>query len=398
MNLDYLTDRLKDMLDNLLHSDWMGTALTVVICIGITALLSHLLTKVLRQWLARGNSPLPSSSIFINIARVVVWVIGASVILSTCFKVNVSGAVTALGIGGIAISLGFQATLSNLIGGLQLSLTGLVKPGDHIKVQSHAGIVSDVTWRHTAIITTRGEHVIIPNSVINSEALIRLLPQNAVRIGILVDPDSGSLKELAKHIEDAVDEAVSSMTVMEQKAKVQFAEVTDRGYKGELSFAVAEGANVGDVKDAALKAISEYAVRSTLPKFPASKLVMIKNKERRKAENGLLHEKVHMKESSGKGSGASRKGSAAGASKNAAKKSSGAVKNKGAESGSDSSVGKGSSVAGNKKSGGGKSASPSASKSNAQAVGSKSSAATGGNADSAENAAQPASDAQEASK
>ena len=42
----------------------------------------------------------------------------------------------ALGIGGIAISLGFQDTLSNLIGGLQVSLLRIIKPGDNIEVGS----------------------------------------------------------------------------------------------------------------------------------------------------------------------------------------------------------------------------------------------------------------------
>lgn len=310
MNLDYLTDHLRNLLNSLLHSDWLGMALTVAIYIIVTALVSHLVTKIIRQWLSRGTSPLPSSSIFINIARVVVWIVGISIVLSTCFKVNVSGAVTALGIGGIAISLGFQATLSNLIGGLQLSLTGLVKPGDHIKVQEHAGIVNDVTWRHTSIITTRDEYVIIPNSVINSEALIKLLPQNAVRIGVLVEPSGTTLSELTDLIEKAVDKAVSAMTIMEQKAKVQFFEVTDRGYKGTLSFTVAEGANVDEVKDAALKAISEYASKTSVPKFPTSKLQQIRKDRIKHGKAKVAHEKIHMKEKAAKAEDSGSEGGA----------------------------------------------------------------------------------------
>ena len=62
---------------------------------------------------------LPSSSIFVNIARGAVWLLGVCIMLSTCYGVDVSAAITALGIGGIAISLGFQDTIANLIGGLQ---------------------------------------------------------------------------------------------------------------------------------------------------------------------------------------------------------------------------------------------------------------------------------------
>lgn len=272
MAIDTLTDQLKDVLGKILHSSWLGTALTAIICIVITAIVAHLVTKLLRKLLTRGNSPLPSSTIFINIGRVIVWILGASVILSTCFNIDISAAITALGIGGIAISLGFQDTLSNLIGGLQLSLTGLVKPGDHIQVGSNAGIVKDVTWRHTNIITANGESVIIPNSVINSEALIQLPPQNSVRIGILVEPSDISLDKLSDTIEAAVEEAVGKITVLEQKPKVQFSEVTDRGYKGALTFAVAKGSNIANVKDVALKAISSYARKTTPPPLPTGSL------------------------------------------------------------------------------------------------------------------------------
>lgn len=51
--------------------------------------------------------------------------VGGSVMLSTCFGIDVSAAITALGIGGIAISLGFQDTISNLIGGVQVSCCAL---------------------------------------------------------------------------------------------------------------------------------------------------------------------------------------------------------------------------------------------------------------------------------
>lgn len=96
--------------------------------------------------------------------------------LSSCFNVNVQAAITALGVGGIAISLGFQSTLSNLIGGVQIVLAGIVEPGERIRISTYEGVVRDVTWRHTEIETADGEFVVVPNSVINTEALVKLPP------------------------------------------------------------------------------------------------------------------------------------------------------------------------------------------------------------------------------
>ena len=106
-----------DKLESFVRSEWFITALSVAAILAITALVSWFVTKFLRKLLQQDNSLLPSSSIFVNIARAAVWILGVCVMLATCFNVNVSAAIAALGVGGIAISLGFQDTISNLIGG-----------------------------------------------------------------------------------------------------------------------------------------------------------------------------------------------------------------------------------------------------------------------------------------
>lgn len=174
MNIDNIISTFRGWLDTILHWSWLSTAVTVVIIVLVTAIVARLAVVTLRRIFNSNRGPLPSASIFINIARVTVWVIGICIILSSCFGVNVGAAITALGIGGIAISLGFQQTLSNLIGGLQVIMSGIVEPGDHIKVGSNEGVVRDVTWRNTTIRSSDGNDVIIPNSVINTEALIKI--------------------------------------------------------------------------------------------------------------------------------------------------------------------------------------------------------------------------------
>ena len=138
MDPEEQTSGLYDIIQGIVHVEWLSTALTVAIALAFTALVARAVTKVLRRVLSHDNSPLPSSSIFVNIARIAVWAVGVSVVLSSCFGIDVSAAITALGIGGIAISLGFQDTLSNLIGGVQVSITGLVEPGDYIEVGGRA--------------------------------------------------------------------------------------------------------------------------------------------------------------------------------------------------------------------------------------------------------------------
>lgn len=245
-----------EQIRNALSQEWVRNIFWAVILAIATAVVSHLVTKALRAFLNRDDTPFPSSSIFINIARAIVWIIGGSIILDSCFGINPNALVTALGVGGIAISLGFQDTLSNLIGGLQVSLTGLVEPGDNIEVGGERGIVQDVTWRHTTIENSLGERVVIPNSIINKTALVKLRPLSAVSIPVVVTVDGEKLTETAELMRAAADKAASGVCALEKESRVLFSEVTDYGYRGTLTFTVADSSEAAAAKDAVLRAIA----------------------------------------------------------------------------------------------------------------------------------------------
>ena len=87
---------------------WAG-----ILAIG-TAVAAKVASKTLHHLLSRDDNPLPSSSIFINIARAIIWMIGGSFILDNCFGINANALVAALGVGGIAISLGFRTRCQTL--------------------------------------------------------------------------------------------------------------------------------------------------------------------------------------------------------------------------------------------------------------------------------------------
>lgn len=250
-------------IDSFVRSDWFITAVSVVLILLTTAIVSWLVTKFLRKMLNQDNSLLPSSTIFVNIARASIWILGVCVMLATCFNVNVSAAIAALGVGGIAISLGFQDTISNLIGGLQVSLMKIIQPGDNIEVNNETGVVKDVTWRHTTIVNPLGQTVIIPNSIIGKNALTKLPPTTQVTIKFIVRSDGKNLDAVAAEIEAASEKAASSITKVTQKPKVIFTEITDAGFRGKVTFRVSSSLKAGDASDAAVRAIAPLTQRLT---------------------------------------------------------------------------------------------------------------------------------------
>lgn len=257
-------DQFLQHIDSIIRADWFNTAISVLVILGVTAVSARIVTRFLRHILDFNQEKnLPSSSIFVNIARASVWVLGVCVMLSTCFKVDVSAAITALGIGGIAISLGFQDTISNLIGGLQVSLMRIVKPGDNVTVGSSSGVVKDVTWRHTTIKNNLGQEIIIPNSIINKTALVHLPPTNQVSVAFVVATDGEHLSQVAQAIESAASEAAQSVGKVTKAPAVSFSEIGDGGFKGSVSFTVADSRDGAKAIDAVVRTIAPLTRTAT---------------------------------------------------------------------------------------------------------------------------------------
>lgn len=235
--------------------EWVRDIFWTVVLAAATFGVSHVVVKGLRALLNRDSNPLPSSSIIVNIARAVIWIIGGSIILDSCFGINPNALITALGVGGIAISLGFQDTLSNLIGGIQVTFMGIVRPGDNIEVGTETGVVQDVSWRHTTITNARGETVIIPNSIISKTSLVQLPPVNQINIPFAVVGDR-PMDDVKSELLVASKAAAEEVSPVTQDPKIFFSEVTEYGFKGKIIMRVEDAAKAGLAVDAVVRAIA----------------------------------------------------------------------------------------------------------------------------------------------
>ena len=234
---------------------WVHSMLWTIALLIATTVISKLATRALRHLLQRDNNPLPNASIFIYIARAVVWLLGGSIVLDNCFGINASAILGALGVGGIAVSLGFQDTLANLIGGLQVTFMGIVKPGDNIEVGAETGVVQDVSWRHTTIKDGLGQTVIIPNSIISKTALVHLLPANRVTVPFAT-PRDANLDALGEHLTSIANTAAANVCPIECEARIIFTEISELGIKGKVILTVSDAARAPVVTDVIVRAIA----------------------------------------------------------------------------------------------------------------------------------------------
>jgi small-conductance mechanosensitive channel len=107
---------------------------------------------------------LPVTTLTQSLARAAVAAIGILILLDT-LHISITPILTALGVGGIAVALALQDTLSNLFAGFYVSLAGQVRPGDYIKLDGgEEGYVADINWRSTSLRALPNNLIVVPNA------------------------------------------------------------------------------------------------------------------------------------------------------------------------------------------------------------------------------------------
>jgi small-conductance mechanosensitive channel len=143
---------------------FLRKALFIAFVASGTLLIARLGVNYVNLYAMQVRGILPSTTIFSNLTRALIYIIGVLVILQT-LGISITPILTALGVGGLAVALALQDTLSNFFAGLQIIGSGQVKPGEFIRLESgEEGYVVDVTWRNTTIRQLPNNMVIIPNA------------------------------------------------------------------------------------------------------------------------------------------------------------------------------------------------------------------------------------------
>ena len=260
---------LMQTIGEVLTNDLFRKAFWAVVIAAATLAVTKVATRGVAHILNRDGNPLPTSSILVNIVRGAILVVGASIILDSCFGVNTSSLVTALGVGGIAVSLGFQDTLANLIGGLQVTFMGIIKPGDNIEVGSETGVVQDVSWRHTTIRDALGQTIIVPNSVISTTSLVHLLPATRVAVPFAISrrnssegADAGQrpIDALTDQLIEQARTAAQEVSPVTDGPRVFLSEITEFGVKGKVILQIEDASKTSLAADAIVRAISRELV------------------------------------------------------------------------------------------------------------------------------------------
>jgi len=138
--------------------------------------------------------------------RVFVLVIGGLIMLDV-LGVRITPLLTALGVGGLAVALALQDTLSNLFAGVHLLADRPIRVGDYVKIaETIEGHVLDVGWRSTRVRTLGNNVMIVPNKRVAESVIVNYdMPERRMSLGVPVSVVYGSDPDRVEGV--LVDEA-----------------------------------------------------------------------------------------------------------------------------------------------------------------------------------------------
>ncbi len=140
-----------------------------------------------RTWLERAASTLDKGLLPLlrKAVKMSVVILGVLIILGQ-WDVQIGPLLGALGIGGLAVALALNTSLSNIFSGIQLILDRSVNVGDKVRLESdELGVVLDIGLRTTSMLTYDNEVISIPNSQLaNARVKNYTKPDASIRVSV----------------------------------------------------------------------------------------------------------------------------------------------------------------------------------------------------------------------
>lgn len=230
----------------------------IILLISIFILiLSRMTADFIHLYTQKIEGILPSASIFGNLSRIFIFIIGLLIILQY-LGISITPVLTALGVGGLAVALALQDTLSNLFAGLNIIISKQIKTGDYIKLDmGEEGYVMDITWRNTTIKQLPNNMVVIPNNKLSSAIITNFyLPDKKlfvrVPFGVSYHSDLEKVEkitiEVAKDVLKIIPGGVVTIDPM-----VQFHTFEESSIQGHVIICVKEVLNQYQLKHELIK-------------------------------------------------------------------------------------------------------------------------------------------------
>ena len=182
-------------------SHQISVLLEIAVILSVTITVSNIFTTLVQTASERRALGGAVTGLGQSVARGVVFITGLLVLLSA-LGIQIAPILTALGVGGLAVALALQDTLSNLFAGVHLLADKPIRVGDYVKVADNVeGHVVDIGWRSTRVRMLQNVVVTIPNKRVAESTITNYdMPESRLAVPIRIAVDYGADAELVERI------------------------------------------------------------------------------------------------------------------------------------------------------------------------------------------------------
>jgi small-conductance mechanosensitive channel len=182
-------------------TSWSAKTLLVLWIVSLTLMSMRIAGDLVRNYGAQVPGALPVTTLTENLAQLAVLLLGIVLLLEE-FGVKITLLLTTLGVGGLAVALAMQDTLSNLFAGFYMAVAGQIRLGDYIKLATgEEGYVADIAWRNTTVRSPACNIIIIPNSKLSQTIVTNYhLPDKhmwaALQVNVVLESDADQVERI----------------------------------------------------------------------------------------------------------------------------------------------------------------------------------------------------------
>jgi small-conductance mechanosensitive channel len=190
----YIGIRLTDLPESWFVYATKGMHLSIIFA--ITMGFANVSDRLLAYFLKQVELPISVTSLILAVLKAGIYVSGVLIILNY-LGISIAPLITALGVGGLAMALALQDTLSNLFAGIHIMAEQAIRVGDFIRLETgQEGYVEDISWRTTRIRMLPNNMVIVPNNKLSQSVITnyylpeqKMILQVPVNVSYASDPD-----------------------------------------------------------------------------------------------------------------------------------------------------------------------------------------------------------------
>lgn len=158
-----------------------------------------------------------------KVAKFILWAVIAVMILDQ-FGYNINGLLAGLGLGGLAVALAAQDTVSNLFGCVIIVVDKPFEINDWIQTSEIEGIVEEISFRSTRIRTFQNALVSMPNSKLSSSTITNWSKMEKRKLRFYINLTYSTTPQQIKVISQRIVDYLNSVNEIEKNSASVFFE------------------------------------------------------------------------------------------------------------------------------------------------------------------------------